>query len=95
MYIFILYFKRKYDIISLLINYYTHKLYHNKKYNRRNKLNGVYLYYRSECWCGNQRPSSSVQVEEINCNSPCSGDSEQMCGGGWKIGIYSTGMTGF
>lgn len=53
------------------------------------------MIYRTECWCGNQRPLSSLQVEEINCNTPCSGNNKQMCGGGWKMGIYSTGITGY
>jgi hypothetical protein len=51
-------------------------------------------YYRSECWCGNQKPLKISKVEDANCNSPCSGDSKQFCGGGWKMGIYSTGITG-
>jgi len=51
--------------------------------------------YRTECWCGNQRPAKSAKVEDINCDSPCSGDSKQFCGGGWKMGIYSTGITGY
>ncbi|CAH1711664.1 unnamed protein product [Aphis gossypii] len=58
-----------------------------------------YLYfgntYGSECWCGNQKPLKSSKVENINCDSPCSGDSNQFCGGGWKMGIYSTGITDF
>eukprot|EP00102_Acyrthosiphon_pisum_P012999 XP_008182377.1 PREDICTED: uncharacterized protein LOC100165182 [Acyrthosiphon pisum] len=56
-----------------------------------------YLYfgntYGSECWCGNQKPSKSLKVEDINCDSPCSGNTNQFCGGGWKMGIYSTGIT--
>ncbi|XP_022166764.1 uncharacterized protein LOC111031217 [Myzus persicae] len=58
-----------------------------------------YLYfgntYGSECWCGNQKPSKSSKVEDINCDSPCSGNSNQFCGGGWKMGIYSTGITDY
>ncbi|VVC39997.1 Hypothetical protein CINCED_3A002549 [Cinara cedri] len=58
-----------------------------------------YLYfgvtYGSECWCGNQKPSKLSKVEDTNCNSVCSGDSSQFCGGGWKIGIYSTGITDY
>ncbi|KAL4131837.1 hypothetical protein QTP88_009086 [Uroleucon formosanum] len=51
--------------------------------------------YGTECWCGNQRPSKSSKVEDINCDSRCSGDSKQFCGGGWKMGIYSTGITDY
>ncbi|XP_050420558.1 uncharacterized protein LOC126833331 [Adelges cooleyi] len=59
------------------------------------KMGYVYagVTYGSECWCGNQRPSKSSMVENSNCNVPCSGDSRQFCGGGWKTGVYSTGMT--
>jgi len=53
------------------------------------------LIFRSECWCGNQKPSKSSKVEDINCDSPCSGNTNQFCGGGWKMGIYSTGITGY
>ncbi|XP_060850898.1 uncharacterized protein LOC132929522 [Rhopalosiphum padi] len=51
--------------------------------------------YGTECWCGNQRPAKSSKVDDINCNTPCSGDSNQFCGGGWKMGIYSTGITDY
>lgn len=47
-----------------------------------------------ECWCGNQQPSKSVKVDDTNCNTPCNGDNKQFCGGGWKMSIYSTGLTG-
>jgi hypothetical protein len=45
---------------------------------------GVQWY--GECWCGDGvgydlRPDSE-------CNTPCSGDSSQMCGGGWRNSIY-------
>lgn len=34
-------------------------------------------------------------MEDINCDIPCSGNNNQLCGGGWKMGIYSTGITGY
>ena len=45
--------------------------------------------YYSECYCGNTlgfqlRPDSE-------CNTPCSGDSSQECGGGWRNSVYSLG----
>ncbi|XP_050537386.1 uncharacterized protein LOC126903300 isoform X2 [Daktulosphaira vitifoliae] len=49
--------------------------------------------YGLECWCGNQRPSKTSVVENSNCDVRCSGDKNQFCGGGWKIGIYATGLT--
>lgn len=58
------------------------------------KHNKLYT-YRSECLCGNQQPSNLLKIEDSNCNFPCSGDTNQFCGGRWKMGIYSTGMTGY
>jgi len=52
--------------------------------------------HRSECLCGNQQPSKLSKINDTNsCNSPCSGDTKQFCGGVWKMGIYSTGITGY
>jgi len=52
--------------------------------------------HRSECLCGNQQPSKLSKINDTNnCNSLCSGDIKQFCGGVWKMGIYSTGMTGY
>ena len=45
---------------------------------------GVQWY--SECWCGD-----AVRYDlrsESECNTPCSGDSSQMCGGSWHNSIY-------
>ncbi|XP_026809559.1 uncharacterized protein LOC113551491 [Rhopalosiphum maidis] len=58
-----------------------------------------YLYfgntYGKECWCGNQKPLKSAKVENVNCDTPCSGDNSQLCGGGWKMAMYSTGITDY
>jgi WSC domain len=35
--------------------------------------------YNSECWCGNYRPK--LVVDEKNCNFPCSGNVNEVCGG--------------
>jgi len=66
------------------------------KYYLYNLNKTIFLFtLRTECWCGNQRPAKSSKVEDVNCDVPCSGDSKQFCGGGWKMGIYSTGITGY
>lgn len=35
--------------------------------------------YRSQCWCGYNRPKTLV--DEANCNFACTGDNNQVCGG--------------
>ncbi|KPI43427.1 putative fungistatic metabolite [Cyphellophora attinorum] len=35
--------------------------------------------YRAQCWCGYNRPKTLVTDD--NCNFPCTGDSNQICGG--------------
>ncbi|KAE9374286.1 WSC-domain-containing protein [Stipitochalara longipes BDJ] len=39
----------------------------------------------TECWCGNIFKTGSPSHA---CNSPCSGDSSQMCGGNNRINLY-------
>ena len=41
-----------------------------------------------ECFCGNNPPSQN-SIPDSECNSKCSGDQTQICGGHWKISIYS------
>lgn len=57
-------------------------------------LQNTTIFYRMECWCGNQQPSKTPKVDDTNCNTPCNGDNKLFCGGGWKMSIYSTGITG-
>ncbi|KAG8267740.1 hypothetical protein J6590_045007 [Homalodisca vitripennis] len=47
--------------------------------------------YQRECFCGNTRPSSSLNSPDSECNSICSGDSSEICGGNWRIAVYRTG----
>lgn len=42
-----------------------------------------------DCLCSNEPPSISQKLDETKCNSPCTGDSRQMCGGNDKIQIYN------
>jgi len=52
--------------------------------------------YKSECFCGSQSPSEPMfpRVEDKQCNTKCSGDTNQFCGGGWRMGVFSTGLNG-
>ncbi|XP_065220734.1 uncharacterized protein LOC135845823 [Planococcus citri] len=51
------------------------------------------LTYIKECFCGDEVPSHNLTVAETECNSTCAGDSTKICGGGWKISVYRTGLT--
>jgi len=52
--------------------------------------------YKNGCFCGNQSPNEPKfpKVDDKQCNTKCSGDSNQFCGGGWKMGVFSTGLYG-
>jgi len=52
--------------------------------------------FKSECICGSHLPNKSVfsKLEDHQCNSKCSGDSNQYCGGDWKMGVFATGLCG-
>ncbi|KAL2064478.1 hypothetical protein VTL71DRAFT_4972 [Oculimacula yallundae] len=40
-----------------------------------------------ECWCGNDI-KDAFNIDEANCNMPCSGDSQQACGGIVALNVY-------
>ena len=45
----------------------------------------------SQCFCGDlQEPAQEVLASE--CNRACPGDENQMCGGSWRMNLYSTGL---
>lgn len=52
--------------------------------------------YKSECFCGIQPPSEPKfpKVDDKQCNTKCTGDSNQYCGGGWRMGVFATGLQG-
>merc|ERR1711953_394785 len=41
-----------------------------------------------ECWCGNDAPPEDRIVDMAECDSSCSGDSTQKCGGAWRMNVY-------
>ena len=45
--------------------------------------------YYKECWCGNEMPKDSAP--ESDCNTPCLGNQNQMCGGPLRFNVYQTG----
>ncbi|KAI1640310.1 hypothetical protein F4809DRAFT_591116 [Biscogniauxia mediterranea] len=48
--------------------------------------------YYTQCFCGNAIYNGGVASEDTSsCNTPCSGDSTQMCGGAGYLTIYSDG----
>jgi hypothetical protein len=49
------------------------------------------LQYYGECWAGNT--PGYVQVADAECNTPCSANPREVCGGAWHNSIYRTGVT--
>nr|XP_036588519.1 uncharacterized protein CTRU02_01571 [Colletotrichum truncatum]KAF6799892.1 hypothetical protein CTRU02_01571 [Colletotrichum truncatum] len=47
------------------------------------------LEYGRECFCGNERDTSSKETSPTDCNFPCSGDSKALCGASFRLNIYS------
>ncbi|CAC5410600.1 unnamed protein product [Mytilus coruscus] len=47
-----------------------------------------------ECWCGDD-PYQYGPDDVTCCNNQCIGDSEQKCGGGWRLSVYDTGYLPF
>ncbi|CAG2204947.1 unnamed protein product [Mytilus edulis] len=52
---------------------------------------------RDECHCGDdpyQYGPADVRdyyIQDFDCDRECTGDSKQMCGGGWRLSVYETG----
>lgn len=44
-----------------------------------------------ECHCGDD-PLAYQNGPENRCNKRCYGDSEQICGGEWRLSMYNTSM---
>jgi hypothetical protein len=45
---------------------------------------------RSYCFCGNTVPVKSIYAPAAECNRPCKGDQDQICGGRWRMNVYTT-----
>ncbi|KAI9676916.1 MAG: hypothetical protein M1817_006755 [Caeruleum heppii] len=46
----------------------------------------------SNCWCGDELPSSDDKVDDSNCRSSCQGFPSELCGGSGHWGIWLTGL---
>lgn len=51
-----------------------------------------------ECWCGDDPYQFGPEdvpdwyIQDYDCNRKCLGDFEQMCGGGFRLSVYETGL---
>ncbi|KAK7575921.1 hypothetical protein V9T40_012207 [Parthenolecanium corni] len=48
-------------------------------------------YYR-ECFCGDEDPWADLLLSDSECSQECNGDSNQKCGGSWRLSVYRTGI---
>jgi len=44
--------------------------------------------YFHECFCGNVEPPTTKLRTRSECDAPCTGDSDKMCGGSWRMNVY-------
>ena len=49
--------------------------------------------YTFQCFCGNTPPPWSVIKPGYECNHVCPGNSNQKCGGTWRMNLYTTTTT--
>ncbi|CAG2202959.1 unnamed protein product [Mytilus edulis] len=55
----------------------------------------------NQCFCGDdpyQYGPENVNdeyIQDFDCDRECTGDSKQMCGGGWRLTVYETGYLPF
>lgn len=53
------------------------------------------IIFSKECFCGDEDPQPDLILRNNDeCVKQCGGDSNIMCGGGWRTSIYRTGLTG-
>ncbi|XP_038072986.1 uncharacterized protein LOC119741307 [Patiria miniata] len=41
-----------------------------------------------ECWCGNNDYDKHGEEPDSDCQDVCTGNSDQICGGGWRLSVY-------
>ena len=46
------------------------------------------MQHYDECYCGDTYGRYG-KADEADCNTECVGNSTQMCGGAWRISVYS------
>ncbi len=49
--------------------------------------------YATECFCGDSDDAYDRygKADDSNCNRPCSGNSEEICGGSWNQNVFELG----
>jgi len=45
--------------------------------------------YGSQCFCGSELAAGYIQAPGTDCNYTCTGDASQLCGGFWRLNLYS------
>ena len=50
--------------------------------------------YTYECYCGNKQPATALKRADNECNRPCPGNSNEKCGGYWRMNVYSVNVDG-
>ena len=48
---------------------------------------------RDWCNCGNETPNSNSIVDQSECNMACPGNSNEICGGEWRMNVYTIRST--
>ena len=50
------------------------------------------MQYSVQCFCGDAIYNGGVLADgESDCNDPCPGNADEMCGGGGRLSLYSLG----
>lgn len=51
------------------------------------------IQFHTQCFCGNMFPKNPPhpKLDESECDKPCRGNPNQMCGGLWANKVYETG----
>lgn len=85
---------------SVLIPYTLHSRLQIHNYHSEVKIlhyffnYAVIVFFRKNCYCGDNPPKAESKENAENCNIPCSGDDTYKCGGESKINLFSTSIKG-
>ena len=47
----------------------------------------------TQCYCGHTSPDSSHKTDDSKCNSKCSGNKDEACGGPWAMNVHQLNCT--
>ncbi|KAL8735064.1 MAG: hypothetical protein Q9181_002948 [Wetmoreana brouardii] len=73
--------------------YYDNALTIEKCATACNGYNYFGLEYYRECYCGDDLQDGSVPASSTECKYACTGDSSELCGGDYRLNLYSFGRT--